>query len=122
MNLPETKVIVSKKKWGQGILYQSQIQKFCALGFFLNQACKVPKEKLSGRYSPDDVLTGVSPYLKKFKQRLFREKTSASIWRSRNIEYRIMTINDGLKTVEDKIKHLTIIFKKHLNCELVFKD
>jgi len=112
MELPKTKVVVSKKKWGKDSLYDNQTKCFCIMGFFLNQVCKITQRVLGDEYQPIEVL---SPTL---YGKAFEKKMGIGM----KLTHIIVNTNDRGIHGPRKMSKLTKIFKEYLNCELTFKD
>jgi len=117
MKLPKTKVIVRKKEWGTYDLYNEEKKCFCIMGLFLNQACKIPKETLIGHFYPNNVLDEENIYLEKLDK-----DYDFGMFRGKSLARKIFNLNDEKKHGKKTQNALKGIFKRHLNCELVFKD
>lgn len=117
MQLPKTKVIVSKKKWGKYNLYNEEKKRFCIMGFFLNQVCKVPKETLNKNYCPESFLDERNIYL----EQLDKDYAFGKL-RGRPLIRKILNLNDKKGQGKGTQNALKGIFKRHLNCELTFED
>jgi len=117
MKLPKTKVIVRKKEWGTTQLYSKEKKSFCIVGFFLNQVCEIPEETLNNKYFPYVVLDIGNIYLNQFsKEYSFGEFKGMPLLQT------ITHLNDKHLNNKKTQKTLKSIFKRYLNCQLVFKD